>query len=493
MAATQPVQSPHYIATSPADNNLLPDDSDPEIDDSFPIGEDDDDISLDGLSDTNDDDIHEFPPPYYPGITLCIICRRKPPYSKGGKSYPTCGNSCAAILNNAAGQNASSSSSPSHRGSPRGRGGSPSNRGGSYFGRGASRAVPGDLPVQNPSQITASPAIGFLSQHLSGDRYSRLQARGRNSSQEAQPQPGSSRAHITVAGIRALVPGRQTHSCVICLVKPCRDSKYVTCGITCAEKLCKNGSNNPNMCDYCHRRPKAAGFNQCGVNCRDSAKLACLMCKSRPKYGQYHLCGQTCKQIAMKSTPLILEAPPGHATYELVEKKFKTAWKVTTTPCPPIKKIFKIIESKSFLQPYDKYKKTVGRSTEVFRYHGTARRCTLGTSGNNQLCTATACALCSILRTSFKVSLASPSGAFGAGVYTSSASNKSYSYTRSGTGAIILTKVVLGKVRSVSGWNEVMSLPAGFNSVVFDRQNGQLNETIVYSDDAIRPVFLITF
>ena len=29
--------------------------------------------------------------------------------------------------------------------------------------------------------------------------------------------------------------------------------------------------------------------------------------------------------------------------------------------------------------------------------------------------------------------------------------------------------------------------------VVFDRQNGALNETIVYSDDAIRPVFLITF
>ena len=33
---------------------------------------------------------------------------------------------------------------------------------------------------------------------------------------------------------------------------------------------------------------------------------------------------------------------------------------------------------------------------------------------------------------------------------------------------------------------------SGFQ-VVYDRQNGALNETIVYSDDAIRPVFLLVF
>ena len=76
---------------------------------------------------------------------------------------------------------------------------------------------------------------------------------------------------------------------------------------------------------------------------------------------------------------------------------------------------------------------------------------------------------------------------------------------------MLLTKVVLGTVRKVNGWNEVMACPPGFNSVrfffwliiefkliisfqvVFERQNDCLNETIVYSDDAIRPVFLIMF
>jgi len=58
---------------------------------------------------------------------------------------------------------------------------------------------------------------------------------------------------------------------------------------------------------------------------------------------------------------------------------------------------------------------------------------------------------------------------------------------------MLLTKVILGRIRHVSQFNEVMSCPRGFNSVVYHRMNGQLNETVVYNDSAIRPVFLIIF
>jgi len=194
--------------------------------------------------------------------------------------------------------------------------------------------------------------------------------------------------------------------------------------------------------------------------------------------------------IATKRTPLILEARRDHMTYAEVERRFMRAWKGVGA-CPSIKKVFKIIENKSFLQPYDQYKKRLGN--EVFRYHGTSRSCTLGSQGNTRLCPSTTCALCSILRTSFKVNLANPLGGFGAGVYTSSAANKAYSYSNGGRGAIIVTKVVLGTAYEVSAFNEVMSCPRGYNSVVFNRQNGMLNETIVYTNDAIRPVFLIIF
>ena len=109
-----------------------------------------------------------------------------------------------------------------------------------------------------------------------------------------------------------------------------------------------------------------------------------------------------------------------------VEKKFTSSWKFPNTTIPVIQRIYKIIENKAFLQPYDKYKcvffvqflisrtkfinrKTVGN--EVFRYHGTTRKCTLGAPGNTKLCSDTTCALCSILKTSFKTSLANPRGA----------------------------------------------------------------------------------
>lgn len=54
------------------------------------------------------------------------------------------------------------------------------------------------------------------------------------------------------------------------------------------------------------------------MTCASMAKVACLLCKSRPKNGKkYHLCGKMCKRVAMKSTPMILEAPKGHKTYEM--------------------------------------------------------------------------------------------------------------------------------------------------------------------------------
>jgi hypothetical protein len=76
---------------------------------------------------------------------------------------------------------------------------------------------------------------------------------------------------------------------------------------------------------------------------------------------------------------------------------------------------------------------------------------------------------------------------------------------------MFVTKVVLGNVRRVSRFAEVSSCPAGSQSVSFvynasgrslnvryvqvefNRMNGELNETVVYTNNAIRPVFLIVF
>ncbi|KAF9471480.1 ADP-ribosylation, partial [Pholiota conissans] len=270
----------------------------------------------------------------------------------------------------------------------------------------------------------------------------------------------------------------------------------VTCGIECREKLCREGPPNHQMCNYCHRKPKRPSSNQCSGLCEENAKTACLLCKSQPKFRRTYLCGKPCQKIIARWSPyLILEAPRGHVTYNMVEQRFIENWKYSGTASrPPIRKIYKIIMAKAFFEQYQEYMKRVGN--EQHAYHGTTKapQCTLGTLQNAQLCSNNLCSLCSILRTSFKASYAKSYTAFGAGIYTSTASNKAYNYTESGRGAMIVSTVALGKVFNVSAFAEVKSCPVGFNSIVFDRGiNGSLNETVVYDDDAIRPVYLIFF
>ncbi|TEB30508.1 hypothetical protein FA13DRAFT_1814687 [Coprinellus micaceus] len=374
--------------------------------------------------------------PRYTAAGMCIVCQRKPPYynPRTGQSYPTCGLTCAAVLSQQA-------AAPPGR-----RSGSSSRSGSSGRANGYSH--------HDPSRRFAASQSGAGVPNTAGYRTPNLGA--------SFPQP-------------------KKELCVVCK-KGWTHRDYVTCGVTCGEKLCKDGGDST-MCTYCHRKPKQQGQEQCGDACADKAKEACLLCKCRPKNGKkHHLCGNTCKRIAMKSTPMILEAPKGHKTYEMAEEKFKKAWKGGAA-VPVIKKIYKIIESEEFLKPYAAYKQKVGN--EQFRYHGTKRQCQLGIT-TTQLCASAACAVCNILKTSFKVSVAR-GGSFGSGVYSSSASNKAFGYCGAG-GAMLLTKVVLGKPYI----GPARTAQAGFDCLVYD-QDGPGNETVVYTDDAIRPVFLITF
>jgi hypothetical protein len=90
----------------------------------------------------------------------------------------------------------------------------------------------------------------------------------------------------------------------------------------------------------------------------------------------------------MKTSPLLVEVRPGHVTFEMgksspiaclghyedflprrgeiilqgtdalvfiVKIKFQNAWG-GSGPCPKVKKVYKVVESKAFLQPYDVYR-----------------------------------------------------------------------------------------------------------------------------------------
>jgi hypothetical protein len=217
---------------------------------------------------------------------------------------------------------------------------------------------------------------------------------------------------------------------------------------------------------------------------------ACLLCRSTPKNGEFDFCGTTCRDTVRNLAPLVLEVPQDHVTFAMVENKFRQSWRAGSTRCPRVKNVYRIIVDSTSVQAYDNYLWTHGN--ESFRYHGTERTCALGVNGYTTLCTSPTCNACSIIRTSFEVTLSNPGGAFGQGIYTSSASNKSASYSPNSK-IMLLTKVVLGNIYTVNAFEEVKSCPPGYQSVVFNRLNGKLNETVVYTNDAIRPVFLIAF
>jgi hypothetical protein len=132
--------------------------------------DDDDNISLEGLDDDDDDNIFST----IPDASICIvrchpnldhgcslnhvvlqICHKRPSYSKGGRSYHTCGLTCASILASASG----ATNALSHR---TGR-----------YGGGASRAGSNSFHVQNNLQSRVSPVITRLISDLATYRLAR--------------------------------------------------------------------------------------------------------------------------------------------------------------------------------------------------------------------------------------------------------------------------------------------------------------------------------
>uniref|UniRef100_A0A8H8CFB1 Uncharacterized protein n=1 Tax=Psilocybe cubensis TaxID=181762 RepID=A0A8H8CFB1_PSICU len=182
-------------------------DGDQGLDDEF-LGDDDDDLDVEDDYGTSNTDVEltlptEKPPPYYPGITTCIVCQDKPAYNKNGKSYPTCGLKCAAILQEALGSIGSTASTSGNAvagpSTPRASAIRTPQRAVSAFPASvasigtssspttANSAARVKLPQHYPSlphmrspqtSVTTDPNIKLLSQHLGGQPLSPRRGRG---------------------------------------------------------------------------------------------------------------------------------------------------------------------------------------------------------------------------------------------------------------------------------------------------------------------------
>ncbi|KAJ7614082.1 hypothetical protein FB45DRAFT_981735 [Roridomyces roridus] len=219
------------------------------------------------------------------------------------------------------------------------------------------------------------------------------------------------------------------------------------------------------------------------------------MCKQAAKMPKSHFCSTVCADDAEKKGPMILEVPAGHVTFKSVEDQFKASWRHTGKPCPPVKRVYKIMATAASLTTYKAYQYVRSPGNENRRWHGTKRECNLGDKGQTQFCGSAKCSLCCIVKSSFDISLWGTKtgwGRFGKGIYTSSTSSKSNDYSHnecsSSLKAILLNKVIVGRGVSLT------SPPAGYDSVLAEK-GGSLNydELVVYTNDAIRPSFLVMY
>ncbi|KAJ3807507.1 hypothetical protein F5876DRAFT_79635 [Lentinula aff. lateritia] len=348
--------------------------------------------------------------------------------------------------------------------------------------------------------------------------------------------------------------GVKTHS--YCS-KSCATNAKLANGNQKATRGHQHGSTTPpGNCDFCHNRPKFPGHPFCSKACANNASSSlhtggnpkgtcqapgcskpthvnkdgtcgdccslshktlgetlCIMCLKAAKQTNSHFCSKACADNAEMKGPMILEVPAGHVTFKDVSDQFKASWRHVGAKCPPVKRIYKIVSPQSSLASYNAYKASVeargqfsaaGRSAgnENRRWHGTKRECHLGDKGYTQFCGSQTCSLCCIVKTSFDLSLFGKKtgwGRFGKGIYTSSTSSKSNDYStnecRSSLKAILLNKVIVGKGCKLTQDNVSLTTPPqGYDSVLAEK-GGSLNydELVVYTNDAIRPSFLVMY
>ncbi|KAG8832030.1 hypothetical protein FRC18_005588 [Serendipita sp. 400] len=242
----------------------------------------------------------------------------------------------------------------------------------------------------------------------------------------------------------------------------------------------------------------------------------CLGCMNPAAPGEL-FCSQRCAANQLNRSPLVL-LPPLHSVRAAVEKQFAAEWR-HNQDVPDVHYIYAIVSSRVVNERYLAHRNTVERQrncqslglkpgNEQLRWHGTRRRCKLGDKGETQTCDDEKCALCSIIRSSFDVNRFGKSwGRFGRGIYTSATSSKSNDYIRNRSANIfklrfapplkpvLLSNVIVGASKHLErNADKLTAPPDGFDSV--SGEPGQAlnyDETVVYTNSAIRPAFLLMY
>ncbi|KAJ7471408.1 hypothetical protein B0H11DRAFT_1368148 [Mycena galericulata] len=210
-----------------------------------------------------------------------------------------------------------------------------------------------------------------------------------------------------------------------------------------------------------------------------------------------------------KKTTHLVALDQQSPTYIQLEQHFQDAWKHPKKPKPEVHAIFEIVFPDEKLTPFLRYRALVEISrvpryaNEQLLFHGTNRSCLLGDGKKRtRPCTTSRCLLCAVIRNSFDVAKSGKRHKFrrfGRGIYTTACSSKADDYyvgvQNSPYRTVLVNRVVVGNplIRQHNA-EHLTEPPNGYHSVV-GTPGADLNygETVVYSNDAIRPAYLIVY
>ncbi|KAI0695394.1 hypothetical protein BC835DRAFT_1414907 [Cytidiella melzeri] len=210
--------------------------------------------------------------------------------------------------------------------------------------------------------------------------------------------------------------------------------------------------------------------------------------------------------------------PKDDPRYLEVTELFKDGWSHPDKQLPYVHGVYKILSPERLLKPFRDYKSSLQNASlwnpfytkqqidakELLLFHGTTRGCLLAENSTaGLLCNLPECYLCGIIRESFdmkKCGSKNKFSRFGTGIYTSSCSSKADDYSsnlseKATLRVLLVNRVVVGRTHRLRRSNRTLTAPPwGYHSITGE-PGDDLNyeETVVYSNEAIRPAFLIVY
>jgi len=207
----------------------------------------------------------------------------------------------------------------------------------------------------------------------------------------------------------------------------------------------------------------------------------------------------------------VSELGRGNSSLNVIEIIFQTSWLLKGAPVARIERILKIDNTSRNISDFHSYRDMVKRAAsdegmqhercladgnELLRFYGSSFTCSLGTNGSTNLCSLSACNVCSVIRWGFEVRKER-------GIYTTATSGKAHEVITTeekenwtGKHAMLVCRVIAGRIyrtaEKSSRFSDPSCLPYGYDSISRGL-TANLENLTVFNPRAVLPCFLVVY